>query len=480
MKIQIIIIATITLFSLPAFAGNEPPLDMQIIGNFSLKVTQQRKPDIPKPSVPEKDDKLTSAMSPYGLISIVGYEDKSGSGLTVFDSFGHKLNSFKLDDGHDHHRYEPKFINSATQILVAHDLFEGDASHRIVYDVRDVRTGKLIKKFEGTDRLEYYAASSQKYIAFMDDKHIDMYDFVHWHLLWSAPIPNDDMYVLPSAEFVNDAKQILIYYSKGGQIYDVRDVKTGKLIKKFESTSHYIFEHHISPSQKLIVFHSSTHIDMYSMVDWRLLWSVPGKMWVNSNRKEQIKLERFFPSGNYYVIGSSLGKVVVFNATTGQIIRTIQAYKVIPCCSTGIGDITLDQKGEFLLIGSESPSIHQEEAAVLWKKSFAPVQIWRVSDGKLVASFTQSASEINALVWDPKGRYVAFLDTEFTVQQTYGSDKGLPPIPNIHLCIWQPETGGFTRIQSPSSGPLTISSDGNSIILGDADSKDNNVIFNIQ
>ena len=76
-----------------------------------------------------------------------------------------------------------------------------------------------------------------------------------------------------------------------------------------------------------------------------------------------------------------------------------------------------------------------------------PVRIFRTEGGQLVASFPMT-NEAEQAVWDPRGRYVAFVDNK------------------RDLIIWRPfaATLSYEKITLPSDGyALAISPDGSAI-----------------
>jgi hypothetical protein len=75
--------------------------------------------------------------------------------------------------------------------------------------------------------------------------------------------------------------------------------------------------------------------------------------------------------------------------------------------------------------------------------------MFRVKDGSLFASFTEAIGPIRQAMWDPKGRYVAFIDNK----------NG--------LFLWAPwKDTGYKTIEVPNlSLSLAVSPDGDRIAV---------------
>jgi hypothetical protein len=118
--------------------------------------------------------------------------------------------------------------------------------------------------------------------------------------------------------------------------------------------------------------------------------------------------------------------------------------------------IAVSADGEYVLAGmegvAESPKAARE--ALIWSSSGQDMAtVWRVGDGKKLASFTDK-NNIRQVAWDPKDRFVAFTDQE-------------------GLVLWRPLVAGenFTRFRYPYPIlSLAISRDGKymAIAVGDA------------
>jgi WD40 repeat protein len=100
--------------------------------------------------------------------------------------------------------------------------------------------------------------------------------------------------------------------------------------------------------------------------------------------------------------------------------------------------------------GNEDPTYGSAEDTAAWEKSVVPARVLRASDGARVAKFTSTTGDIWHAAWDPKGRYVAFVDT------------------NHALFLWRPLALrlSYEKIELPSvSLTLSVSPDGDHLAV---------------
>lgn len=160
----------------------------------------------------------------------------------------------------------------------------------------------------------------------------------------------------------------------------------------------------------------------------------------------------FFPDNKRIAIGKSQGHFAVADSTTGETLKEFKAY-VAPGVHNNIAAIATHPTQDLILTGMAGVGIAPQELtpkADAWEKSDHPVaSVWRISDGKEVASFRDKGEQILQAVWDPKGRFTAFLDTD-------------------SLIVWQPEVPGQNYLKLPLgalSASLAITQDGKSLAV---------------
>jgi len=86
--------------------------------------------------------------------------------------------------------------------------------------------------------------------------------------------------------------------------------------------------------------------------------------------------------------------IVIVDVATGNVVQ-----KIVPWPAPGLRS-TLSPDGTILAATA---------SAFLQGQKPDPIQLFRVSDGKLFGSYSRVASNVYELAWDPKGRVVAFL-----------------------------------------------------------------------
>jgi WD40 repeat protein len=279
--------------------------------------------------------------------------------------------------------------------------------------------------------------------------------------------------------FINGSSQVLFPVenaAKGDAALDVRDVATGRIVNTL--TANYITHSFaVSPDQKRVAIASDvvkkTNVNIYDTKDWHELLTanelaVGKKQWIRN-----ISLS-FFPDSKLLAVGQTEGNFVVMDSTTGKTIKEFHAYDPpVEGTHDNIGTIAVSPKGDLILTGlnggGTSGEALRSDKTVGWLKNEIPINIWRVSDGKQVASLanrqtaalTDPGKLIRQAVWDPKGRFVAFIDAN-------------------SLVVWQPEIPGenFIRIKSPHlTDSLAITSDGKSLAVA---AGNNVTVYNIE
>jgi WD40 repeat protein len=264
-----------------------------------------------------------------------------------------------------------------------------------------------------------------------------------------------------SLEFIGGSSQLLFPppgHPGDDSSLEVWDVATGRIIRSVtgpapgEDYSVNLAKHFmISPDQKLAAAVPTVggKVITYETKDWRVLQTTKIDGGVFSLCT--------FADGRLVAVGSFLGPVSVLDAMSGAMVTAIHAYDASEFGYLSIGAIAGSPSGDLLFAGVGSVDLsgahYQEAAAKAWQKSIEPARVFRVQEGTQVASLTAATAPIRHAVWDPKGRYVAFVDNA----------RG--------LFVWQPmlPAGGYKRIElssptlslavTPDGGRLAVTTD---------------------
>jgi len=293
----------------------------------------------------------------------------------------------------------------------------------------------------------------------------------------------DNLYEIRTLCFVNGSEDIiypaesrgtvakqdgrLVVVSKEDDVLDVRDVKTGSVVKKIEGDMATLFT--ISPDQKYLATISPHKgmgkIAIYDTKDWHVLTVA------DIGPRESIASLTFFPDGKRMAAGTLDGRIKIIDVFSGKTVKDFDVY-TSKFGDVWISQIALSPRGDFIMTAKSGGDINGKyinlPEAQTWGKS-VEVSIWRVNDGVRVDSFALSGLDpINQVVWDPKGRFAAFTDHA------------------QNLILWQPTVkgGNFISVNysasqtSKSFSPmLAISQDGKSLAV----TRDDKItIYNIE
>jgi WD40 repeat protein len=282
---------------------------------------------------------------------------------------------------------------------------------------------------------------------------------------------NGYMSSVNSLAFVNGSSQILFPIENVAKIdaaLDIRDVATGHIVQTMTRVRDKVYSPNatkhlaVSPNQQRIAI--ATGVGQPFIV----FGAADGKDWhelsvATGNPKLGATSLCFFPDSKLLAVGKDIGHFAVVDSTSGETIKELHAYDApVEGYHTTIDAIAVSPKGDLILTGLGGGSI---SGAALrspgLSSDFSGASIWRVSDGKQIASFADKDRLIRQAVWDPKNRFVAFVD-------------------NNNLFVWQPEAPdeNFIRISYPYyTMSLSISPDGKSLAVGGGH---NVIVYNIE
>jgi WD40 repeat protein len=273
-----------------------------------------------------------------------------------------------------------------------------------------------------------------------------------------------------SFAFINGASQVLFPIESSSDVnaaLDIRDVATGRVLKTITRTR----DNNYSPNATdvLAVSHDQKRIAIGTgILQGFIVFSTDdGKQWHELSSGARGKLGAtsfcFFPDGKLLAIGKGDGHFAVVDSSTGETLKEFQAYDA-PGIHDNVDGLAVSPKGDLILIGLDPVAISYDvtpEASAWERSNHALASVWRISDGKQIAGFPDRNKLIRQAVWDPEGRFVAFIDTD-------------------SLVVWNPEAPGenFIRIKLPGlSTSLAISRDGKSLAVAGGHSA---IVYNIK
>jgi hypothetical protein len=261
--------------------------------------------------------------------------------------------------------------------------------------------------------------------------------------------------------FINGSSQIIYPPADMDSrvLIDIRDTATWNIVKTINqihpNNTSFISKEYlaISPDQKRIaITEFNGHDISYSNDSGNNWYEVPV---INTSADERNRLRNlslcFFPDGQQLAIGKNGAHFSIVDYTTGQTMHEYLAEEK-PDINDNISAIAVSPRGDLILTGLNRLTAEGSElpATKEWQSSSHPiVSIWHASDGKQIASFTDPNEEVWHVAWDPKGRFVAFTESD-------------------SLILWQPEATSinFTRIRISQLGnALAISPDGKSLAV---------------
>ena len=151
------------------------------------------------------------------------------------------------------------------------------------------------------------------------------------------------------------------------------------------------------------------------------LWTYDTRNWrlTNTARIEDgVNSLAYFDGGRLIAVGSSPGRISVLDAASARLLHHFQAYDLSNLGGFDIDAIVGSPDGRWIMasvgagyIGGPAAATPAGGAqAAAWEKSLEPVRMLRASDGARMAALTAPTTPIRRAAWDPKGRYVAFLD----------------------------------------------------------------------
>ncbi|MGC1445915.1 MAG: WD40 repeat domain-containing protein [Xanthobacteraceae bacterium] len=257
------------------------------------------------------------------------------------------------------------------------------------------------------------------------------------------------LYVDNSLAFVSGPSELLFpapQTADATACADVWDVATGRIVNSVPGPAPEVNDYARNRARHFVVSPDQTiaaaapnvggYIAIYETNNWK--------------RTKILKIESgvetlgFFPDGQRLSIGSILlGHFLIADISSAQITADFVLY-ASKFAHISIGTVAVSPNADFVLTGIGTVTIpgeyYRSAEARTWDQAVRPpVSIWRIKDGSYVTGLRNVQLPIRQAVWDPKNRFVAFVDNAAT------------------LFVWEP--------QAPQVAPTQISLPGSTLSL---------------
>lgn len=261
-----------------------------------------------------------------------------------------------------------------------------------------------------------------------------------------------------SIGFVRGASQVLFTGEENRDFhfvsFDLWDAETGKRVRRINGpleadarglTANKASDFSISPDQRLVAMLGRDHNDL---VIFRTdTWGVVQKITLSGNNP--MSAPQFFPDSRRVAVSALFSQIIIFDALSG---KELFRFKIpgtedyVPTKSPATypaNSIVINPDQTLLFAGADLRFVPCPE--MFCAKD--GVQVFRLSDGARIATF--NAAPVHGAGWDPKGRYIAFVDRN-------------------HLYLWQPvgRKQGYIKLDLPTDTySMAISPDGQHIAV---------------
>lgn len=241
-------------------------------------------------------------------------------------------------------------------------------------------------------------------------------------------------YVFNSIAFVNHTSALVLPPPEtpdNSTCLDIWDVATGQILKTVPGPDPEATNYALNRAQQFAV-----------SADQRIAAAAPGigrniaiyetKNWTRTGTfksNDAVASLALFPDGRRLAVGGlTHGHFQLVDTASARTLVDVAAY-VTKFASISIGTVAVSPDAKFVLTGFGLTTIpgeyYRAPEARTWEQLVPPaVSIWRVSDGSHVAGFGAVQHPVRQVAWDPKNRFVAFVDSAST------------------LFIWRPAAAG--------------------------------------
>lgn len=258
--------------------------------------------------------------------------------------------------------------------------------------------------------------------------------------------------------FVNGAEHIVygaensyVSYQDGTNdvLFDIRDATTGAIVRQIRGDhAQEVYSLAVSSDQKFVATMAEKSPGINTITIYNTAsWSPLKKIDVRSSA-ESFSSIAFFPDGKHLAILAGT-EILIEDIATGSVTQRIPLYD--NTLSDLRHSMAISPAGDQILVSSSVMSNKPLISSSEWErfeKSIKHIQIMRVSDGQEISSFNdEDVDYVDAVAWDPKGRYVAFSS-------------------GLWLYLWQPTSGGLMKITLENQpGAIAITPDGHSLAV---------------
>lgn len=195
-----------------------------------------------------------------------------------------------------------------------------------------------------------------------------------------------------------------------------------------------------SPDQTLVaVLHSTFEpqpVGLYSTRTWQLLASLHDGDGQRFNPPISLA---FSPDGRRLAVGKQNGSVIIYDTNTDEVVRKIDAYTQ-PLHHAPVASLSFSPDGSYIAIGGRSggavniPPPGKTLADNIMTPIIQPypLQVFRVADGKSVASAPGQSPRVRDVKWSPRGQLIAFIGGD-SLTRLWGPFGPTAPqiIPNV-------------------------------------------------
>lgn len=179
-------------------------------------------------------------------------------------------------------------------------------------------------------------------------------------------------------------------------------------------------------------------IPVYSTKTWEIIHLLPAP------NPQTVAIS---PDSMIIAVGSSYGRVFLFDAASGQLSKVIQAYE--NDIRLSVEALSFSPDGQFLATGV---GIHNSP------HHYRPVRVVRVADGAVVASYDEDMGSIERVNWSLDGKYIVF--------PSHGRKLRFwnPQVPDDHSAII-PGIRSMCQTFSPDGKRLAVCNDDKLILF---------------
>jgi len=217
-------------------------------------------------------------------------------------------------------------------------------------------------------------------------------------------IENDSHLVFsPRGDAAKDESINIFNLKNGGTVTHITGPEPGKE-EVFNKAQHFSLT-----SDKILLLMSTNvfsaykeNLVVYSTKSWEITHT--------KNVRGSVESVSVCGDSHLVAVGTSVGEESIFDLDSGDILGTSKPFSGTGFESASVFSVACSPKGDFFFGGSFG-SWSAPLASDADNRLAGPATVRRSSDNALVASIQAVHPPILQATWDPKGRYVAFIDS---------------------------------------------------------------------